>query len=49
MYVCADLTRNLMPAEASAKVEMQKYITSSGPVIHYVEQLFISRELGIDW
>jgi len=38
-----------MITEASAKIQMQKYVTSSGPVIRYVEELFLSQELGIDW
>jgi hypothetical protein len=36
-------------AEASAKVQMQNFVRSSAPVIHYVESLFTSENLGIDW
>ncbi|KAJ4746278.1 Accelerated cell death 11 [Rhynchospora pubera] len=35
--------------EDSAKVKMQRFIRASGPVIEYIEELFISRQLGIDW
>ncbi|KAH0455724.1 hypothetical protein IEQ34_015756 [Dendrobium chrysotoxum] len=45
----SQLLKKLNEDEESARIEMQKYITSSGPVIQYVEELFISRELGIDW
>ncbi|KAM7271354.1 hypothetical protein ACFE04_030568 [Oxalis oulophora] len=43
------LLRKLNEDESSAKVQMQNYITASAPVIAYVENLFISRELGTDW
>jgi hypothetical protein len=36
-------------AEDSAKAQMQNFIRSSAPVISYVEDLFTSRNLGIDW
>ncbi|ONK67339.1 uncharacterized protein A4U43_C06F19140 [Asparagus officinalis] len=45
----SQLLKKLNEDEASAKIQMQKYVTSAAPVIHYVEELFISRELGIDW
>ncbi|PKU75154.1 accelerated cell death 11 [Dendrobium catenatum] len=45
----SQLLKKLNEDEESSRIEMQKYITSSGPVIQYVEELFISRELGIDW
>lgn len=35
--------------EASAKNQMQNYITASAAVILYVEDLFTSRQLGLDW
>ena len=34
---------------ASAKIQMQTYIVASAPVILYVDQLFHSRNLGVDW
>ncbi|XP_020591820.1 accelerated cell death 11 [Phalaenopsis equestris] len=45
----SQLLKKLNEDEESARVQMQKYITSSGPVIRYVEELFLARELGIDW
>jgi hypothetical protein len=36
-------------AEASAKAQMQSFVRSSGPVILYIEDLFTSRNLGLDW
>ncbi|XP_071722242.1 accelerated cell death 11-like [Rutidosis leptorrhynchoides] len=45
----AELLQKLNEDESSAKVQMQNYITASAPVISYVENLFISRELGTDW
>ncbi|KAL2932189.1 Accelerated cell death 11 [Bienertia sinuspersici] len=35
--------------EDSACVQMQHYITSSEAVIGYIDKLFLSQELGIDW
>ncbi|XP_058099175.1 accelerated cell death 11 [Magnolia sinica] len=52
MYVLptrAQLLKKLNEDEASAKVQMQNYITSSAPVIVYIDKLFLSKELGIDW
>ncbi|KAJ4837845.1 Accelerated cell death 11 [Turnera subulata] len=43
------LLRKLNEDEASAKIQMQSYISASAPVILYVDKLFLSRELGIDW
>ncbi|KAJ3670005.1 hypothetical protein LUZ60_010329 [Juncus effusus] len=45
----SQLLKKLNEDEASAKIQMQSYIRSSGPVIKYVEDLFNSRELGLDW
>ncbi|WVZ60801.1 hypothetical protein U9M48_010778 [Paspalum notatum var. saurae] len=45
----SQLLKKLNEDEESAKVEMQSFIRSSAPVIHYVEDLFTSRNLGIDW
>ena len=36
-------------AESSAIIQMQSYVAASAPVIMYVDKLFLSRELGIDW
>ncbi|KAJ3707179.1 hypothetical protein LUZ61_010884 [Rhynchospora tenuis] len=35
--------------EDSAKVKMLRFIRACGPVIEYIEELFISTQLGIDW
>ncbi|KAI9122681.1 hypothetical protein K1719_006521 [Acacia pycnantha] len=43
------LLRKLNEDESSARVQMQNYVTASAPLIQYVEKLFLSRELGIDW
>lgn len=43
------LMKKLNEDEASARVQMQSYITTSAPVILYIEDLFLSRELGIEW
>ena len=36
-------------SEISAKTKMQIYIDSVAPIILYVDKLFTSRDLGIDW
>ncbi|XP_031255966.1 accelerated cell death 11-like [Pistacia vera] len=43
------LLKKLNEDEASAIIQLQKYITASASVIAYIDKLFISRELGIDW
>ncbi|XP_068655219.1 accelerated cell death 11-like [Aristolochia californica] len=43
------LMRMLNEDEASARIHMQNYVSASALVILYVEKLFLSRELGIDW
>ncbi|KAK4858661.1 hypothetical protein QYF36_020083 [Acer negundo] len=45
----AQLLSKLNEDETSARIQMQSYITTSAPVILYVEKLYHSRELGIDW
>ncbi|KAL3828714.1 hypothetical protein ACJIZ3_017516 [Penstemon smallii] len=45
----AQLLKKLNEDETSARIQMQNFIVSAGPVILYVDQLFMSRELGIDW
>ncbi|KAK9223553.1 hypothetical protein WN944_011998 [Citrus x changshan-huyou] len=45
----AQLLRKLNEDETSARIQMQDYITTSAPVILYIDKLFLSRELGIDW
>ncbi|KAM7524838.1 hypothetical protein LguiA_014740 [Lonicera macranthoides] len=45
----AQLLKQLKEDEASARIQMQSYIATSGPVIKYIDKLFLSRELGIDW
>lgn len=43
------LMRKLNEDESSARVQMEHYITSSDVVIGYIDKLFLSKELGIDW
>ncbi|XP_042520943.1 accelerated cell death 11-like [Macadamia integrifolia] len=45
----ARLLQKLNENEASARVQMQNYIAASAPVIQYIDKLFLSRQLGIDW
>jgi len=45
----AQLLEHLNEDEASAKIQMQSYITTSDPLIKFIDKLFLSRELGIDW
>ncbi|KAJ8545298.1 hypothetical protein K7X08_017881 [Anisodus acutangulus] len=35
--------------EDSARTQMQNYVASSDIVIAYIDKLFISRDLGINW
>jgi len=35
--------------EAAAKIHMQSYVNSSAPLITYLDNLFLSKQLGIDW
>ncbi|XP_021766760.1 accelerated cell death 11-like [Chenopodium quinoa] len=43
------LMKKLNEDEDSARIQMQSYITSSDAVIGYIDKLFLSKELGIDW
>ncbi|POO00961.1 Glycolipid transfer protein domain containing protein [Trema orientale] len=43
------LLKKLNEDNASAKIKMQNFIAASAPVILYVEKLFNSRKLGVDW
>ncbi|CAL5410221.1 unnamed protein product [Camellia sinensis] len=45
----AQLLKKLNEDETSARIQMQNYIAASTPVILYVDKLFLSRELGLDW
>lgn len=45
----AQLLRKLNEDEISTKTHMQNYISSSAPVIAYIDNLFATRGLGIDW
>ncbi|QCD77349.1 accelerated cell death 11 isoform X1 [Vigna unguiculata] len=52
MYVLPtkeQLLKKLNEDEATAKVHMQSYVTASAPLIQYIDKLFVSRDLGIDW
>ncbi|XP_027338732.1 accelerated cell death 11 [Abrus precatorius] len=52
MYVLPtkeQLLNKLNEDEASAKVQMQIYVTASQSLIQYIDKLFVSRDLGIDW
>ncbi|CAI9776052.1 unnamed protein product [Fraxinus pennsylvanica] len=45
----AQLLKKLNEDEASARIQMQNYIASSTTVIIYIDQLFNTRKLGINW
>ncbi|XP_022762691.1 accelerated cell death 11 [Durio zibethinus] len=45
----AQLLKKLNEDEASARIQMQNYVAASAPVILYIEKLFLSRDLGVDW
>ncbi|KAL7145083.1 hypothetical protein ABFS83_07G055400 [Erythranthe nasuta] len=45
----AQLLNKLNEDETSARIQMQNYVLSANAVVKYVDQLFNSRELGIDW
>ncbi|KAJ6870592.1 accelerated cell death 11-like [Populus alba x Populus x berolinensis] len=45
----AQLFKNLNEDESSASIQMQSYVAASAPVIMYVEKLFLTRGLGLDW
>lgn len=52
--MCALPTREqlllkLNETEESAEKEMRRYIKASLPVIQYVDKLYISRNIGLDW
>ncbi|XP_061373670.1 accelerated cell death 11-like [Gastrolobium bilobum] len=52
MYVLPtkeQLLKKLNEDEASAKVQMQYYVSASASLIQYIDKLFVSRDLGIDW
>ncbi|XP_006586625.1 GLTP domain-containing protein isoform X1 [Glycine max] len=52
MYVLPtkeQLLKKLNEDEASAKGHMQSYVTASALLIQYIDKLFVSRDLGIDW
>ncbi|KAK9140482.1 hypothetical protein Scep_010163 [Stephania cephalantha] len=52
MYVLptrAQLLKKLNEDEASARIQMQNYVTASASVILYIDQLFHLRNLGTDW
>ncbi|GAB2214039.1 hypothetical protein Droror1_Dr00018371 [Drosera rotundifolia] len=43
------LLTKLNEDESSARTQMENYVSASEPVIQYINGLFISRDLGIDW
>ncbi|XP_050287912.1 accelerated cell death 11 [Quercus robur] len=45
----AQLLQKLNEDEPSARIQMQSYITASAPVILYIDKLFLTRDLGVDW
>lgn len=45
----AQLLKKLNEDEATAKIHMRSYVVACVPVILYIDKLFTSRELGIDW
>ncbi|RWR85826.1 accelerated cell death 11 [Cinnamomum micranthum f. kanehirae] len=45
----AQLLKKLNEDAESARIQMQSYISASALVIQYIDKLFLSKELGIDW
>ncbi|KAG2296582.1 hypothetical protein Bca52824_043251 [Brassica carinata] len=45
----SQLLTMLNEEEAEAKIQMQSYVNASAPVITYLDNLFLSKQLGIDW
>ncbi|GAV91404.1 GLTP domain-containing protein [Cephalotus follicularis] len=45
----AQLLQKLNEDETTARIQMQNYVTASAPVILYIDKLFHSRQLGVDW
>ncbi|KAF3512295.1 hypothetical protein F2Q69_00001635 [Brassica cretica] len=45
----SQLLTMLNEEEAEAKIQMQSYVNASAPVIAYLDNLFLSKQLGIDW
>ncbi|CAN8287518.1 unnamed protein product [Cochlearia groenlandica] len=43
------LLKTLNEDETEAKIHMQSYVNASAPVITYLDNLFLSKKLGIDW
>ncbi|QHO06455.1 Accelerated cell death [Arachis hypogaea] len=43
------LFRKLNQDESSGRVLMQAYVTASPALLQYIDNIFLSRELGIDW
>ncbi|EEF29361.1 accelerated cell death 11 [Ricinus communis] len=45
----SQLLNKLNEDESSAKIQMEYYIAASAPVILFIDKLFLSKKLGIDW
>ncbi|XP_078428791.1 glycolipid transfer protein (GLTP) family protein [Wolffia australiana] len=45
----SQLLKKLNEEEATARVHMKRYVSTSASVVHYVNELFLTRNLGIDW
>ncbi|XP_010540612.1 PREDICTED: accelerated cell death 11-like [Tarenaya hassleriana] len=45
----AQLLKKLNEDETSAKIQMQSYVTATTSVITYIDTMFLSKQLGIDW
>lgn len=45
----AQLLKKLNEDETSARIQMQNYIAALAPVIVYIDKLYLSRGLGLDW
>nr|VDD06410.1 unnamed protein product [Brassica oleracea] len=43
------LKRCSMRTVTEAKIQMESYVNASAPVITYLDNLFLSKQLGIDW
>ena len=39
----------IVPADCSVQKEMRRYIDASSPIIEYIDNLFLSRNISLDW
>lgn len=38
-----------VPTEDSAKGHIEEFVKSAGPVVQYVNNIYLNKELGTDW